>query len=476
MVDGEDAFGLRSEPLMVEDDKKCQNSSESGSVSYILSCGSSSGGTDFDGMKWISDSSFLTSNNTISATAQYQDPSLPSQVPYMTARIFNSEASFKFSVPPKKRLWVRLHFYPSSYGAHDSANSYFSVIANGFTLLNNFSAYIIDKALTQAYIVREFSLTPVQSGSLSITFKPSTQYAGSFAFVNGIVIVPMEDIFHATTLVGFTDQSIDVHNSSVQTMLRLNVGGQYIPASKDSGYTRTWYDDSPYLFGAAFGVTFEADKNLTIRFPPSVPEYIAPLKSDNFSKVIGGVACGAAGIVIIAAICFFVYQKKKKNAEGSESRNGSWLPLYNSSNATTNSVLCARPAVDPSLPKEQISLADWASDCGKNGILEEIIDPHLKGKISSQCLKKYADTAEKCLLDQGLDRPSMGDVLWNLEFALQLHEHPNGSVTEEEMKGASIYDMHNVMVTIEEESAASEETDELNNREVFSQLVNPSGR
>lgn len=94
--------------------KVCNNSK-----SLLVSCGSSTGGTDSDGRNWESDSKYFTTISqkaTNSTTqAQHQDPSLPSRIPYMSARIFTSPSTYQFPVSPKQHcLWVRFHFYPST--------------------------------------------------------------------------------------------------------------------------------------------------------------------------------------------------------------------------------------------------------------------------------------------------------------------------------------------------------------------------
>ncbi|XP_073004909.1 probable receptor-like protein kinase At5g61350 [Typha latifolia] len=89
-------------------------------------------------------------------------------------------------------------------------------------------------------------------------------------------------------------------------------------------------------------------------------------------------------------------------------------------------VLCARPAINPALPREQVNLAEWALQWHRKGLLEKIIDPHIAGTIKAESLEKFVEAAEKCLADYGVDRPSMGDVLWKLECALQLQEASKG--------------------------------------------------
>uniref|UniRef100_A0A2N9HTA9 non-specific serine/threonine protein kinase n=1 Tax=Fagus sylvatica TaxID=28930 RepID=A0A2N9HTA9_FAGSY len=750
---------------------------------------------------------YINANNSITMTAESQDTSLDSKIPYMTTRIFTSEATYKFLVKADKRYWLRLYFYPAVYGKFNSRDSYFSVIANGLTLLKNFSASITCQALSQSYIVREYSLAPLNLKTLAVIFKPS---AGSFAFVNGIEVIQIPDLFDSAKMVGSSEQ-IDVSSYHSQTMYRLNVGGQIIFPKNDSGLTRTWYDDDPYIFGSQIGTTNEASPNVKIQYQ-GVPKYVAPVdvyrssrsmgtnkrltvgfnltyafqvdpnstyllrfhfcdfyyskpnqlvfsifvnnqtaeptadviawsggkgiptyqdymiyfsdvsgdqklwvalhpstaskpefldpsamlleaekvEAENvvqsFSKksktshvkVIGGAAGGVAAFSIVAALCVVVYQRKKR-VYGTESQTSSWLPIYGNSHTSGNKstisgkstassnissaaqglcrhfslaeitkatrtfdesnvigvggfgktevemlsklrhkhlvsligfcdegnemclvydymargtmrehlyktkqplswkqrleicigaarglhylhtgarytiihrdvkttnilldenwvakvsdfglsktgpnmnnghvttvvkgsfgyldpeyfrrqqlteksdvysfgvvlfeVLCARPALNPSLPKEQVSLADWALHCKRKGVLDDIIDSNIKGKIHPECLKKFAATAEKCLAEVGQERPSMGDVLWNLEFALQLQENDansSHSSRPEESSTSDSLNNHNMAMHRNNLSTGSEnEASDTDTSPIFSQIVEPKGR
>ncbi|KAJ6948014.1 hypothetical protein NC651_002386 [Populus alba x Populus x berolinensis] len=148
-------------------------------------------------------------------------------------------------------------------------------------------------------------------------------------------------------------------------------------------------------------------------------------------------------------------------------------------------VLCARPVIDPSLPREMVNLAEWAMKWQKRGQLDQIIDAALVGKIRPDSLRKFGETAEKCLADYGVDRPSMGDILWNLEYALQLQEAVLPGDPEENstnMIGELSPQINNFSHSDDSVSAAQFEASSVDGlsgvsmSRVFSQLVKSEGR
>lgn len=246
----------------------------------LLDCGSSGQTIDADGRTWNGDtgSKYAASLNSAGSQASNQDSSVP-QYPYLTARVFTSPFTYSFPLGAGRKF-VRLYFYPSDYSNHAAADSLFAVSAGAITLLHNFSAYQTSQALNFAYLIREFSLN-VSSAGLNLTFTPSTNHSDSYAFINGIEIVSMApDIFSAVTpllITGSTPTEYPILDDwAMETVYRLNVGGQAISPSGDSRMDRSWGDDSLYIYGAGIGVTYSADRNVTIQYSANLPEYIAP--------------------------------------------------------------------------------------------------------------------------------------------------------------------------------------------------------
>ncbi|CAL1392281.1 unnamed protein product [Linum trigynum] len=86
-------------------------------------------------------------------------------------------------------------------------------------------------------------------------------------------------------------------------------------------------------------------------------------------------------------------------------------------------VLTARPPVNRAGGNDKrklVSLAELARQSCKKGRVAEIVDRELDGEIAPECLKKFAEVAMSCLVENGVDRPSMGDVVWGLDFAKEL--------------------------------------------------------
>ncbi|CAN6466676.1 unnamed protein product [Victoria cruziana] len=259
----------------------------------LLNCGSSSDAFDADNRKWSNDSGALfdlsNSQNSFPAKASSANLSfLPSAVPYQTARIFTSAFSYNFTLLPKGRHFVRLHFFPAVYNDRTPSNAFFSVQAGPYTLLSNFSPAITAAVLTQAYIMREFFITVPSSGSFTLMFTPSPSISESFAFVNGIEIVSSQELFHSGASSVSVSQIFPINDfDALQTVVRLNVGGAYVSPTSDSGLFRTWYDDTPFILAAGVGVTYPRDRNVSIRYSDSFPNYSAPLDVYGTARSMG---------------------------------------------------------------------------------------------------------------------------------------------------------------------------------------------
>ncbi|CDY37884.1 BnaC04g31220D [Brassica napus] len=85
-------------------------------------------------------------------------------------------------------------------------------------------------------------------------------------------------------------------------------------------------------------------------------------------------------------------------------------------------VLCCRPVKLESAPREEADLIRWVKSNYKKGTVDQIVDADLTAEITPLSLEKFCEIAVRCVQDRGIERPSMNDVVWALEFALQLHE------------------------------------------------------
>lgn len=76
--------------------------------------------------------------------------------------------------------------------------------------------------------------------------------------------------------------------------------------------------------------------------------------------------------------------------------------------------------------EDQVSLSQWIKSCMRNN-LSGSIDPFLVGRTSPDSLKIFIETAGRCILDRGNERPSITDIVTKLEAALKLQEDTEGN-------------------------------------------------
>ncbi|CAA3029538.1 Serine threonine kinase [Olea europaea subsp. europaea] len=258
----------------------------------LLNCGSNSSEIDDNKRSWDGDarSKYAPPNITTTSIASKpteQASSGSNSALYTTARIFQSQFTYNFpvSVGPK---FLRLYFYAATYSdlhknvSFNKFESFFTVAANEFTLLSNFSAYL--KSTPSKPFKREFIINVEYNQSLSITFSPSPK---SYAFINGIEIVSMpNNLYFGDFPIKFENQQYNLKNkTALETSYRFNVGGSYVEIKKDTGMFREWLPDNDYFLDGYSSYTPHAE-NLPINYTEHTRAYTAPEIVYTTSRVI----------------------------------------------------------------------------------------------------------------------------------------------------------------------------------------------
>ncbi|GLU01797.1 hypothetical protein SLE2022_190810 [Rubroshorea leprosula] len=256
----------------------------------LLDCGAPSNSSSSDGRNWDADvnsrySSFNDQNSSIPSKASNTNPSSVPTVPCLSALIIKSKFTYSFPVSPGPKF-LRLYFYPAKYDNFDMTASFFNVTANSYTLLKNFSAY---RYLTKEdYLIKEFIVTVWDNEMLNVTFIPPPD---SFAFINGIEIVPMPSSLYLNGtdipwLIAGIQRSFTLDNkTALETLYRLNVGGGRIENVDDTGMYRTWSQDADYLLVSNWTSPI-LNKSQPLHFD-NIPAYTAPEEVYTTARMMG---------------------------------------------------------------------------------------------------------------------------------------------------------------------------------------------
>ncbi|XAR48307.1 Non-specific serine/threonine protein kinase [Bertholletia excelsa] len=86
-------------------------------------------------------------------------------------------------------------------------------------------------------------------------------------------------------------------------------------------------------------------------------------------------------------------------------------------------LLCGRKPMIISQDEDEVNLVRWFKTNLEMGMVDEIFDPCLTDKIAPECLSEYVKIVANCVKDEGVERPTIEDVLGSLKYALQLQQN-----------------------------------------------------
>ncbi|KAI4352403.1 hypothetical protein L6164_006660 [Bauhinia variegata] len=163
--------------------------------------------------------------------------------------------------------------------------------------------------------------------------------------------------------------------------------------------------------------------------------YIAP-ECTNLTNLTEKCDVFSFGMVLIAVVCAgnpvtkwleVVWGGEHEHCQGSSYENSPSQVDVNKSGSVSLRVRVSEGVSQTmsehlQLSSHVINYASWIYNIVRNGKADEILDPFLIGKFAPECWKIFMEIAERCLLFEPKERPSIGEVEMELEHALALQE------------------------------------------------------
>lgn len=246
---------------------------------YLIVCGSSNNIT-FQDRTFFPDSQHsgleIKANNSLVITSIFHVSPL-----YQSARLFWGNASYVFKIQQYGMHWIRLYFYPFSDSNQNMAFASITVVTDSLVLLNNFNF----TGYNDRYLYKEYAIS-VTSPELLLTFIPPHN---SLVFVNAIEVVSIPDVLFPDNLNPSTPFSVP-SEFSLETVYRLNVGGESLSAQNDT-LGRSWESDETYFQNTSTAINISTNIS-DINQPDFLPITAPPLVYAT-AKALGSASGGS---------------------------------------------------------------------------------------------------------------------------------------------------------------------------------------